>query len=92
MYIPRDDPVADAKLSKTELKLRREKDRRSARKQVKDTIEGWERVFRGETGRPYFWVGHIKREKDWEKVPERKLCQQAEEGRPKREDDDKKAS
>ena len=93
MYIPKDDPEADAKLTKTELKLRKEREKRAARKQVKDTIEGWEKVFRGETGRPYFWAGEIKRDKDWlKKVPERKLCQQAEESRPKRDQNDKAAS
>ena len=93
MYIPKDDPEADAKLTKTELKLRKEREKRAARKQVKDTIEGWEKVFRGETGRPYFWAGQIKRDKNWlEQVPERKLCQQAEEGRPKRDESHKAAS
>jgi hypothetical protein len=87
MYIPKDDPEADAKLSKAELKIRRERERRAARKRVKETIEGWEKVFLGETGRPYFWVGQIKKEKDWmEKSTPPELCQAAEDSRPKRED------
>jgi predicted heme/steroid binding protein len=88
MYIPKEAPDAEAKLSKRELKLRRERERRAARKQVKDTIDGWAKVFRGETGRPYFWIGEIKREKDWldNLPPPPKLCQAAEDSRPKRDD------
>jgi hypothetical protein len=90
MYIPAPDPEADAKLTKTELKLRREKDLRKARKNVKKGIEGWSMVFKGETGRPYFEVGQIVHEEGWlEKLPIRPLCEQAESGRPTREDWDK---
>jgi len=86
MYMPiEDDDISN--LTKTQLKLRREKDRRKARKKVREGIEGWERVFKGETGRPYFWVGIIKREEGWlEKLPKRTLCEPAESGRPKRSD------
>jgi hypothetical protein len=47
-------------------------------------------VFSGKTGRPYFYVGKIKREPGWlEKLPKRELCAAAKEGRPKREDIEK---
>jgi len=86
MYIPIESEATKS-LSKGQLKVKRERDRRVAKKKVKAGIEGWERVFRGETGRPYFWVGEIKREEGWlEKMPLRKLCKVAEEGRPKEED------
>jgi len=88
MYIPVDSP-SDAALSKKKLKIRREREVREGRKRVREGIETWAGVFRGETGRPYFYVGQIKREEGWlEKLPKRKLCAPAEEGRPKREDEE----
>ena len=85
MYIPVDDPEADAQLSKGELKIRRERDMRVAKRKIKETIDHWASVFKGETGRPYFLVGTVKRDKDWlEKSPQRPLCAQAEQGRPTR--------
>lgn len=89
MYIPIDSP-SDATLSKRELKIRREQEIRQARKRVKEGIEHWAKVFNGETGRPYFLVGKIKRQEGWlDKLPKRALCKAAEEGRPKREEDNK---
>jgi predicted heme/steroid binding protein len=89
MYIPVDDQDQAAALSKGQLKVRRERDLRVARKHVNDGIEGWAKVFRGETGRPYFWVGTIKREEGWlEKLPRRELCTLAAQGRPKRSEED----
>jgi predicted heme/steroid binding protein len=95
MYVPREDPEDEyvtndkgekRKLSKTELKVRRERDWRIARKKVQEGVEGWANVFKGETGRPYFWVGTIKRDKDWlEKMPKRELCKPARDGRPTRD-------
>jgi len=85
MYIPI-DPPSEA-LTKGQLKIRREKDLRVARKRIKEGIEHWAEVFSGETGKPYFYVGQIKREKGWlEKLPKRELCQAAKDSRPKRED------
>ena len=86
MYIPVESESSKS-LSKGQLKIKRERERRVAKKKVKNGIEGWEKVFRGETGRPYFWVGKIKREEGWlEKLPQRKLCKAAEDGRPTEED------
>jgi len=85
MFIPIDDEKE--KVSKGVQKVRREQDNRLAKKKVREAIEGWQKVFEGTTGRPYFKVGEIKREKDWlEKIPSRGLCKSAEESRPKRED------
>jgi hypothetical protein len=90
MYIPYDDLDQAASLSKGELKVRRERDLRVARKHVHDGISGWARVFAGETGRPYFWVGTIKREPGWlEKLPRRELCELAAKGKPKRSESDR---
>lgn len=85
MYIPIDDP--EEKLSKTERKIRREKDLRAAKKRVEGGISHWAEVFKGDSGRPYFWVGEIVREEGWlEKLPKRELCQDAKAGRPLRKD------
>ncbi|KAF2431500.1 cytochrome b5, partial [Tothia fuscella] len=84
MYTPLDDPE-EAALSKAQSKIRREADRRRARKRITEGIANWESVFKGETGRPYFYVGSIKREKGWlEKLPRRELCQAAKEARQTR--------
>ncbi|KAF2843532.1 cytochrome b5 [Patellaria atrata CBS 101060] len=73
-------------IPKAELKKQRERDLRIARKRVKEGIENWARTFRGETGRPYFWVGYVKRERGWlEKLPKRVLCEEAKKHKPTRE-------
>ena len=73
------------KLSKTELKNRQEQELRKARKQVRDGLEHWHQLFRGDKQKPYFRVGEVVREKEWlEKLPKRELCEQAEKSRPVR--------
>lgn len=80
-YVPVDDDTP----SKAEMKKRRERDTRLAKKRVHDTIEGWSRMFKGEAGKNYFEVGKVKREEGWlEKLPKRELCEQAQKQRPKR--------
>lgn len=65
-------------------KLYREQELRKARKQVRETIEGWRKMFAGDGGKDYFEVGKVVREEGWlEKLPLRKLCARAEKGRPK---------
>ncbi|TID17962.1 cytochrome b5 [Venturia nashicola] len=89
MYIPIDSP-SDATLSKRDLKIRREQELRQAKKKVKEGIAHWATVFSGETGKPYFLAGRIKREKGWlDKLPKRALCKAAQEGRPQREENTK---
>ncbi|QDS77523.1 hypothetical protein FKW77_000733 [Venturia effusa] len=89
MYIPIDSP-SDTTLSKRELKIRKEQDLRQAKKKVKEGIEHWASVFSGETGRPYFLVGKIKRKDGWlDKLPKRALCKAAQDGRPKRNEENK---
>ena len=86
MYIPVEDAEQDAQMSSGQLKVRREQERRVARKRVQEGIEGWAKVLGGETGRPYFKVGEIYREPGWlEKLPKRQLCKLAVEARPKRD-------
>lgn len=74
-------------VKKSELKMRREREKRLARKKVQETIEHWAELFRGDKGKPYFKVGEIVREPGWlEKLPKRQLCDQAQKARPKRKD------
>ncbi|KAM0713858.1 hypothetical protein Q7P37_010820 [Cladosporium fusiforme] len=86
-YVSRDVPDFDeldgVKVTAEQKKLR-EQELRQARKKVKDTIEGWAKMFRGEGGKDYFEVGTVKREAGWlEKMPKRGLCEQAQKNRPK---------
>lgn len=70
---------------KAELKVRREREVREAKKKVADTLEGWAKMFRGEKGKAYFWVGEVVREPGWlDKIPPRPLCDRAKKSRPKR--------
>jgi predicted heme/steroid binding protein len=86
VYIPVETEAMIKSMSKGGLKIKRERERRLAKKKVRDGIDNWAKVFRGETGRPYFYVGEITREEGWlEKLPKRTLCAAAEEGRPKDE-------
>lgn len=81
------DSEDDKTLSKTELKLRKEKEVRAAKKMVQDTIEGWATMFRGAGGKNYFPVGTVKRAPGWEdRLPKRKLCDYAQKQRPKRKE------
>ncbi|MBE7182427.1 MAG: hypothetical protein INR71_14690, partial [Terriglobus roseus] len=87
MFVPVDDDEGEgsAGMTKAELKVRREREYRLARKQVRSTLEGWEQLFRGDKNKPYFKVGEIVREPGWlEKLPRRELCEDARKQRPKR--------
>lgn len=76
-------------LSKGELKNRRAQELRAAKKQVKEGLEHWHQLFRGDKGKPYFKVGEVKREPGWlEKLPKRTLCENAEKNRPVRKEDE----
>ncbi|KAF1811488.1 cytochrome b5, partial [Eremomyces bilateralis CBS 781.70] len=78
-----------SKASKTQVKLRRERDRRNANKQIRETIDHWAALFRGERGdKPYFEVGKVKREEGWlDALPKRALCESAKKSRPKVKDE-----
>lgn len=91
MYLPLEEETTDPAsseeptLTPAELKNRRAQERRDARKKVAATIDGWARVFAGETGKEYVAVGQVVREEGWlEKLPRRELCQKAKDIRPKR--------
>lgn len=74
---------AEKKLTKAERKNRQAQELRKARKQVRDGLEHWHKLFRGEKGKPYHKVGEVKREPGWlEKLPKRELCAEAAKNRP----------
>ena len=86
-YVPMDVPdfeeTEGVKVTGAQKSLR-EQELRKARKAVQATIEGWSKMFRGDGGKDYFEAGKVKREEGWlEKLPKRKLCAQAQKGRPK---------
>ena len=66
---------------------RTKKETEEAKAKVKEVIEGWAKMFRGDKGKKtYFYVGEVKREKGWlERLPKRELCDKAQKARPKRE-------
>ena len=86
MYMPLDPPGSKKpQLSKAELKNRHAQELRQARKQAREGLEHWHKLFRGDKGKPYFKVGEVKREKGWlEKLPRRTLCDSAVKARPTR--------
>ncbi|KAK3725355.1 hypothetical protein LTR37_000325 [Vermiconidia calcicola] len=89
--IPRFDEEGGTKVL-PEQKKRREVELRKARRKVRDTVEGWQGMFRGEGGKDYFEVGRVVREEGWlEKSPKKGLCERAEKGRPKPKDKAKDA-
>ncbi|ORY16471.1 hypothetical protein BCR34DRAFT_622406 [Clohesyomyces aquaticus] len=75
-------------LSKAQIKNRHAQELRKARKQVREGLEHWHEMFRGDKGKPYYKVGEVVREKGWlQKLPKRALCDQAEKSRPVRKDE-----
>ncbi|KAF2845932.1 cytochrome b5 [Plenodomus tracheiphilus IPT5] len=83
------DDIAKAKtrkqLTSAERKNRQAQELRAARKQVREGLENWHKLFRGDKGKPYFKVGEVRREEGWlERLPKRELCEQARKARPVR--------
>lgn len=89
MFMPVEEEAGGdlTKEGRRERKLRREREKRMARKKVEETVKGWERMFDGGKDGKYFRVGKVYRGLDsgwegWGDVKE--LCQKAREGRPRR--------
>ena len=83
MFIPIDDPEDEQEklLTNAEKKIRREKDRRDARKRVKQEVEKWEQFYAN--SKKYFKVGKVVGQPEYTGEPPR-LCADAEKARPKR--------
>jgi len=74
-------------LSRAELKIRRAREYRQARKNVAKVLEGWHALFRGDKDKKYFKVGEVVRPDGWlEALPKRELCEPAKKGRPVRKE------
>lgn len=89
MFMPVEEEggVGFTKEERRERKLRRERERRVARRKVEETVKGWEKMFDGGKDGKYFRVGAVNRGpgsgwEGWGEVKE--LCQKAREGRPRR--------
>lgn len=83
MHIPVDDPEVDKHFSTAELAELKEQELAAAREKVHDQLSHWVNFFARNVKYPK--IGTVKQEKDWlEKEPRRKLCDQAQKGRPKR--------
>ena len=77
------DAEADKEKRKQE-KVEREREGRLAKKKVQSVIDGWAKTFRGDTGKPYYWIGVVERVDGWlEQLPRRELCEAAKKARPK---------
>lgn len=75
-------------LTSAQRKNRHAQELRQARKQMRDGLENWHMLFRGDKGKAYHKVGEVKREEGWlEKMPKRELCASAKKGRPVRKYD-----
>lgn len=74
------------KLTSAERKNRHAQELREAKKKVRDGLENWHKLFRGDKGKPYRRVGKMNRPDGWLKyLPKRQLCEQAEKSRPVRQ-------
>lgn len=102
MYMPIDPPAtsptdpdtsenkkAGKVLTSAERKNRHARELRKARQQMRDGLEHWHALFRGDKGKPYRRVGEVVREPGWlEKLPKRELCAEAVKSRPVRKEDE----
>ena len=83
MFIPIDDPddQREIMMSNAEKKVRREKDKREARKRVKQEVEKWEKFY--VNSKKYFKVGKVVGQQELSGEPP-ELCAEAKKARPKR--------
>lgn len=86
IYIPIEDP--NEKISSGERKTRAERERRAAKKKVRDEVVRWVKFY--SNSKKYFEVGKVAGSGDEPVGPAPVLCSQAEKGRPKRANMNKK--
>ena len=83
MFLPLEDPEANAKFTKEELSGVRKEELAEARRRVHEALGHWVGFF--EKSDKYRKVGSVKREKGWLKeLPRRELCEGAHRGRKPR--------
>lgn len=86
IYIPVEDP--SEKISSGERKTRSERERRAAKKRVRDEVDRWVKFY--SNSKKYFEAGKVVGMNDEPSGPVPTLCAQAEKGRPKRANMNKK--
>ena len=79
-YLPVEDP--DEAISSAERKTRAERERRLARKKVRDEVNKWHDFYKN--SKKYFEVGKVIYTLDDPMQPAKPLCEHAQKGRPKR--------
>lgn len=84
-FVPRDVPTYEEKSDEDlteQMRTYRAESIEKGLQEVRGTIEHWQKVFRGETGKDYFEVGRITGRKP-ETGPVKELCANAAKKRPK---------
>lgn len=79
-YLPIEDP--DENISGAERKTRAEREKRLAKKKVRDEVDKWYAFYKN--SKKYFEVGKVVYTEDDPVIPAKPLCEQAQKGRPKR--------
>lgn len=83
MFLPLDDPEADAHWTEEELAALRVEELAAAKKKVNDALTHWVNFFGN--SKKYKKVGYMVREDGWlEKEPLKEVCAAAQRGRKKR--------
>ncbi|KAK8129643.1 heme binding protein [Apiospora kogelbergensis] len=83
MFVPLDDPAVDNKYTTAELATLKSQEREEAERKVFEALEHWSNFFARSD--KYHKVGIVRREPGWlEKEPRKKLCDAAQQQRPKR--------
>jgi hypothetical protein len=87
-FVPRDVPrfeeMSDELLGEEKSRYRQEM-LAKAHEGVEETIRHWAKMFRGETGKDYFEVGYVERDREeMARRPLLELCAPAEKKRPKK--------
>jgi hypothetical protein len=83
MYLPLDDPETDSHWTTDELNKMRNEEFKEAKKKAHEALKHWVDFFAKSD--KYVEVGKVKREEGWlKKLPRRKLCEVAQQGRSKR--------
>ncbi|KAK5945501.1 hypothetical protein PMZ80_002706 [Knufia obscura] len=88
IYIPIEDP--DEEISSGERKTRAERERRVAKKKVQDEVDKWVKFYTN--SKKYFKVGEVIGVENEPVGPAPTLCAQAQKGRPKRKNMNKRES
>lgn len=83
MFLPLDDDEVDKYFTTAEMDKMREREMATAKEKAHAALKHWVDFFA--KSKKYHRVGYVSRDQGWlEKLPRRKLCAQAQNGRQKR--------